>query len=95
MHAGEAGHCVSDATWNSLCEGFYWTGQQNDVREFVSACLHCRLSKSGEEIPRTLASTSHAKLPNEIIQFDYLFIGESKSDKKYVLVVKDDLSGYC
>ena len=39
--------------------------------------------------------TLHAMKPNEIIHFDYLFLGESDGANKYVLVVKDDLSGYC
>lgn len=32
--------------------------------------------------------------PNNIIQFDYLFLGQSDDDKSYAFVVKDDLSGY-
>lgn len=33
--------------------------------------------------------------PTQVIYFDYLFLSESDKDEKYVLVIKDDLSGYC
>ena len=93
-HAGNAGHRGADPTWNSLREHFCWTDQRKDVRAFVSSCLLCVLAKSGNKIPRPLAVTLHASKPNEIIHIDYLFLGESDGEK-YVLVVKDDLSGYC
>lgn len=30
-----------------------------------------------------------------MLHFDYLFIGETDKDEKYVLLVVEDLSGYC
>lgn len=94
-HAGDSGHRGSDATEQALREKFYWKDQREDVRSFVSSCLLCVLGKSGEKIPRPLSTTLHASKPNEVIHFDYLFMGESDKHNKYVLVVKDDLSGYC
>ena len=94
-HVGNAGHRGADPTWNSLREHFCWTDQRDDVRAFVSSCLLCVLAKRGNKIPRPLAMTLHAMKPNEIIHFDYLFLGESDGANKYVVVVKDDLSGYC
>ena len=94
-HAGTVGHRGADATWHILREAFHWTGQRKDVRAFVSSCLLCVMTKSGERVPRPLSSTAHALRPNEIVHFDYLFLGESDDDEKYVLVVKDDLSSYC
>lgn len=46
-------------------------------------------------VPRPLSTNLHATKPSEVIQFDYLFLGEVEEDFKYALVVKDDLSGYC
>lgn len=94
-HAGSAGHRGADSTWNALRETFKWTDMRDDVRSFVSSCLLCVLSKSGDKVPRPLSTTVHAVKPNEVIHFDYLFLGENEHDNKYVLVVKDDLSGYC
>ena len=94
-HAGTAGHRGSDPTWHALRERFTWTDLREDVRTFVSSCLLCVLAKGGNKIPRPLSTTVHATKPNEVIHFDYLFLGESENDHKYVLVVKDDLTGYC
>jgi hypothetical protein len=35
----------------------------------------------------------HASKPNEVIHFDYLYMGPSVDDAKYVLIVKDDYKG--
>jgi len=94
-HAGAAGHRGADPTWHALREEFTWTDLRDDVRSFVSSCLLCVLSKSGNKVPRPLSTTLHATKPNEVIHFDYLYLGEGEDDHKYVLVVKDDLSGYC
>ena len=94
-HAGTAGHRGSETTWHALRERFTWTDLRDDVRSFVSSCLLCVLAKSGNKVPRPLSTTLHGTKPNEVIHFDYLFLGDSEHDHKYVLVVKDDLSGYC
>lgn len=52
------------------------------------------ISKSGYRIPRPLSSIQHASLPNEIIHFDYSYMGAGLSGNKYALVIKDDFSGY-
>lgn len=93
-HAGSSGHRGVDPTWHALRSQFYWTDQREDVRNFVSACLLCMLAKSGNKVPRPLSTTVHGTKPNQVIHFDYLFLGQSDTDNKYALVVKDDLSGY-
>ena len=93
-HAGNAGHRVVDQTWNALRNKFTWSDQREDVRSFVASCLLCVLSKTGERFPRPLSTRTHGSKPNEVIHFDYLFLGESDGSEKYALVVKDDLSGY-
>jgi hypothetical protein len=36
----------------------------------------------------------HASKPNEVIHVDYLYMGPSVDDAKYVLIVKDDCRNY-
>lgn len=60
----------------------------------MSHCLLCVLSRSSSKVPRLLAITLHASRPNEVLHFDYLYIGEGENDKRYALAVKDDFSGY-
>lgn len=52
------------------------------------------LPRSGEKVPRPLANTLYASQPNEVLHFDYLYLRDGQNETSYVLVVKDDFSGY-
>jgi hypothetical protein len=46
-------------------------------------------------VPRPLGAQLHATKPNDILPFDFLYIGLSRGRKyQYLLLLKDDLSGY-
>jgi IS30 family transposase len=46
-------------------------------------------------VPRPLGTQLHATKPNEILHFDFLYIGLSRDGKhQYLLLLKDDLSGH-
>ena len=45
-------------------------------------------------VPRPLAHALHGTKPNEVIHADFLYMGPGQDHKKYVLVIRDDLSGY-
>jgi Integrase core domain len=46
-------------------------------------------------VPRPLGMQLHATKPKEILHFDFLYIGLSRDGKyRYLLLLKDDLSGY-
>ena len=49
---------------------------------------------SSEKVPRPLGHALHATSINEVIHFDYCWMGPSTGEDKYVLVIKDDLSSY-
>jgi hypothetical protein len=47
------------------------------------------------KVPRPLGTQLHATKPNEILHFDFLYIGLSRDGKyQYLLLLKDDLSRY-
>lgn len=94
-HCGPSGHRGAESTHESIRTHFTWMGLRRDTSDFVSACLFCVLSKTGAKIPRPLSLTLHASRPNEVLHFDYLYLGGSETGDMYVLVLKDDLSGYC
>ena len=48
----------------------------------------------GRRVPRPLAHTLHADTPNQLIHFDFLYMGASKTAELYVLIIKDDASAY-
>lgn len=65
------------------------------VKTFVENCLDCLVSRSGEMIPRPVASSLHVSIPNEVLDMDYLYMGQSsRKDFKYVLIMKDDSSSF-
>lgn len=68
-HAGSSGRHGADSTWHALRKEFYWTEQREDVRRFVSSCLLCLFSKSGNKFPRPLSISTHASKPNQVIHF--------------------------
>jgi hypothetical protein len=50
---------------------------------------------SRDKVPRLLGTQLHATKPNETLHFDFLYIGLSRDGKyQYLLLLKDDLSGY-
>lgn len=66
----------------------------SDVKTSVQSCLVCSLSPSGEKVPRPLESQLYADRVGELLHFEYPYVGESSSEHEYVLILKDDFSGY-
>ena len=74
------------------------------MREFVRQCLHCADTRSGDVVPRPLGETVHGTAPNEVVHFDYLYVGESGPQAsqglsedggfRYILVIMDDLGNF-
>lgn len=93
-HCGSVGHRGIDGTKSILKEDFYWKTLDHDVHELVKGCLHCIVSRAGEIVPRPLAHALHGEKPNDVIHIDFLYMRISTEGKKYVLIVRDDLSSY-
>ena len=93
-HCGAACHRSIQSTLHALKEGYIWTNMEADTKVFVKNCIHCLVAKAGSRVPRPLSETLHASRPNEVIHFDFLFMGNGRDGLKYVLVIRDDLSGY-
>jgi hypothetical protein len=63
-----------------------------DVKGFVRKCLHCVATIPGDTVPRPLGTQLHAANPNEILHFDFLYIGLSRDGKyQYLMLLKGDL----
>jgi Integrase zinc binding domain len=90
-----AGHRAYEATLEAIKEYVAWTTMAKDVKVFVQNCLHCVATTTGDKVPHPLGTHLHATNPNEILHFDFFYIGLSR-DGKYqcLLLLKDDLSGY-
>ena len=93
-HCGSAGHRGQHATLMPLESRFFWENMRSDVDEFLRQCLHCLPAKGGDVVLRPFGSTAQPSRANEIIDFDYLYIGKSFCSFKYLLVIRDRLSGF-
>jgi Integrase zinc binding domain len=90
-HCCSAGHGSYEATLGAIKEYVAWTTMAKDVKVFVQNCLHCVTTIPGDKVPRPLGTQLHAIKPNEILHFDFLYIGLSRDGKyQYLLLLKDD-----
>lgn len=74
------------------------------MHEFVRQCFHCADSRAGDVVPRPLGKTVHGTMPNDVVHFDYLYVGDSgplasqglseDAGFRYILVIVDDLSKF-
>ncbi|ETV66293.1 hypothetical protein H257_17196 [Aphanomyces astaci] len=92
-HVGAAGHRRVQATTLSVSEVFEWTTLKTNVKNFVTAFLHCMVVDV-ESVPRPWGEALHATKPNELIHFDWVSFPEAADGLKHVLVIKDDMSGF-
>lgn len=66
----------------------------HDVEQFCCSCLHCQLTTGGNHIPRPYGHSLHAEKPNEILHFDFLYMGPSTEDMEYIFLMRDDASSF-
>ena len=66
----------------------------SDVETFGKSCVHCLATATGETVLRPLGHALHTDRPNVMLHFDCCFMMEGVGGIKYVLVLKDDSSGY-
>ncbi|GMG14688.1 unnamed protein product [Phytophthora fragariaefolia] len=93
-HAGRSGHRGERTTAAAVAAWCWWPRLVDEVTQFVRSCIHCVATRDGRE-PRPYGAAIHATKPNEVLHFDYLTLPEDEDSKnKYVLVVKDDFSGF-
>jgi hypothetical protein len=93
-HCGLSGHRSIQNTFRILRSKFFWPKMLADIQKFCRECLHCAVADAREIIPRPLGSQMHAQNRNEILHYDFIKIGPSNEGSIYLLVIKDDFSGY-
>jgi Integrase zinc binding domain len=94
-HYHSAGHRAYETTQGAIKEYVAWTMMTKDVKVFVQNCLHYVATIPGDTVPRPLGMQLYAIKLNEILNFDFLYIGLSRDVKyQYLSRLMDDLSGY-
>lgn len=93
-HTGAAGHRGRKATETALTSHYSWTTLSEDIGLFVRSCIHCLSTTGGETVPRPYGPALHGSTPNALLQFDYIEMGLGSTGDKYILMLRDDHSGY-
>jgi IS30 family transposase len=65
-----------------------------DLQAFLRKCIHCQSTNGSHRIPRPMMHTRYATLQNQLLHFDFLYIGPCVSGCTYLLVLKDDHTNY-
>ena len=93
-HCGRGGHCGADKTFEIIHRHFYWKNMKSDIAVFCNTCLHCLATVGVNRVPRPLAHALHSDKPNELIHFDFLYLGECDAATPYCLIVRDDATSF-
>ncbi|GMF42754.1 unnamed protein product [Phytophthora fragariaefolia] len=94
-HCGPQGHRGRDAMLAHLGRIFHVPNLRHCVDRFLASCLLCHHVNGGEVVPRPWRETYRCNERNQALHWDFLYLGESFGDLKYLLVLKDDASHYC
>ncbi len=65
-----------------------------DIKAFDQSCLRLHLSSSGSKVPRPLGQQIHAQRVSELLHFDFSTLENLATGHEYILILKDDFSGY-
>ena len=98
-HHAEAGHRGIHVTLGYVREHFWWYHMDEFVSKFCGSCLTCLKDKHSHDVtPRKLGTSMHATRRGQVLCFDYLYIGAVRATDphkfEYILVLKDEYSGY-
>ncbi|OWZ22770.1 hypothetical protein PHMEG_0002467 [Phytophthora megakarya] len=94
-HGGSQGHRGQEPILLALKERFYITKLEDKVAKFVRQCLLCQYFKGPRQIPHLYGPLLQANERNEVVQWDFLSLGEGFGDSSYLLMEKDGLSHFC
>lgn len=94
-HCGAQGHRGQHAMVEHLRRLFAIDHLEAVVSSFVGQCLLCLHSKGGKIIPRPWSETIECDVRNGVLHFDFLYMGKSYGDSKYLLVLKDHATHFC
>ncbi|KAE9028490.1 hypothetical protein PR003_g12363 [Phytophthora rubi] len=92
---GSQGHRGQKAMLNHHQRLFVIDHLKETVVKFVKDCLLCLHCRGGRIIPRPWGEVIDCNARNEVLHFDFLSMGASYGDSKYLLVFKDHATHYC
>jgi len=94
---GLSSHRSQAHTAAAVCK--YFCNEDDNLeqiaKEFVQKCWFCMKADSRSAIPRVWGHHLQPEKPNEVVTWDFFDVGSTgESDFRYILVIKDRLSGF-
>jgi hypothetical protein len=89
----ESGHRGREGTWRKVWTRYHWPRMFHDVDQFVRTCSQCQLHRT-QRFDEELHPTEGPNGPWEWVTMDVVYMPESTSGKKFLVVARDYLSGY-
>ncbi|RAW31143.1 hypothetical protein PC110_g12518 [Phytophthora cactorum] len=94
-HCGPQGHRGVNVMIELLDRRFVLSNLRQAATRFVNQYLLCKRVKGGLVILRDWTVDRPVPKRNDCLHLDYLYLGESYGDAKYMLVLKDELTHFC
>ncbi|KAE9065928.1 hypothetical protein PF010_g28013 [Phytophthora fragariae] len=94
-HCGAQGHRGRAAMMEQLQRQFHVDHLRSKVDKFLASCLLCMHVKGGKIVQRPWSESFRCHERNGALHWDFLTVGESFGDDKYLLVLKDHATHYC
>ncbi|CCI49870.1 unnamed protein product [Albugo candida] len=91
-HFDIGGHRGVDVTTQNVSDLHDWKTLKQDVQMFVRQCLRC--SATEVTVLRALGEGLHGTKPNDLLHWYNVYIGNSNTSQRYILVLKDDAFKY-
>lgn len=93
-HCGAQGHRGLHAMQTHLSRLFWIESLSSIAAKFIQNCRLCLHVKGGKIVPRPWSETIDCATRNEVLHFDYLYMGKSFGPSTYLLVLKDHATHY-
>jgi RNase H-like domain found in reverse transcriptase/Integrase zinc binding domain/Integrase core domain len=93
-HYGIAGHYGVESTMQKLREVVNWQHMLTDVKQFIMDCILCRCAKGVQPTRTHLGIQYRPKRPNQMLHFDFYYVGPSNMNFQYLLVLRDGFSRF-
>ncbi|OLY80705.1 Transposon Ty3-G Gag-Pol polyprotein [Smittium mucronatum] len=89
---GGGGHRGRDGTYVKIRDRYHWKSLYNDVSNYVKNCKECQL-RSGGKLEEPLKPTWEINIFTKI-GVDLVLMPVGKGNMKYLIVARDDFSGW-
>ncbi|POM79226.1 Hypothetical protein PHPALM_3157 [Phytophthora palmivora] len=94
-HCEAQGHRGRDALINIVNRRFLIRNISVMVKTFLASCLMCQHVKGGKIVMIPWTVTLRCNKLNGALHWDYVQLGNSFGDSKYLLVLKDEATHFC